>query len=404
MNPRERMLAIVVAAAVGLLVLIFVGVRVRGAFTTRSRTIADLREKVTQAKRKVEQGERAARRVADWTRRSLPRRPDVAGSQYQQWLFELIGQEQGVGLIDANVTSLGKRKHGKAYHLLTFKVDGQGKLDQLVELLYRFYQVDQLHRLRMLKAQPQEDSKLLELSITIEALVLPAAEDVAQWTPSSGQRTPAQSLAAYRQAILGRNLFAPPNTPPRLGSIRSVTTNPRRPVAFTAQATDADPLDHVRYELEGDAPDGAKIDAPSGRFTWTPDELGTFSVTVCAVDDGFPEARDRETVEIRVVEPEPVVVEPPKMEPKKLDFDDAEHAYLDAIVRVNGQWQLWLNVRTKGRQLKLFEGDAISVGSVEGVVSRIRTNSVEILAEQGRLLVGLGENLTQATLLPADDG
>src|SRR5207244_9398508 len=97
-----------------------------------------------------------------------------------------------------------------------------------------------------------------------------------------------------------------------------------------------DELDTVYYRiLEGASPD-AKIDNQTGKFTWTPKELGTFEFTVQAGDDGIP---------YRVSEPQKIVInvkEQPPPPPEAPKFDDAKFTALTAIVDVAGQGQVWL--------------------------------------------------------------
>lgn len=56
------------------------------------------------------------------------------------------------------------------------------------------------------------------------------------------------------------------------------------PVSFTLEAADEDG-DVLTYEITGEAPEGAAVEAESGKFTWTPQEAGSFEI-IFKVSDG----------------------------------------------------------------------------------------------------------------------
>jgi PKD domain/Secretion system C-terminal sorting domain len=69
------------------------------------------------------------------------------------------------------------------------------------------------------------------------------------------------------------------------------------PMTFTATASDPDvPAQALTFSLGGFfPPGGAAIDATSGAFTWTPDVIGSFPVTIVVKDDGSPVRADAVT-------------------------------------------------------------------------------------------------------------
>ena len=91
------------------------------------------------------------------------------------------------------------------------------------------------------------------------------------------------------------------NTPPVLAAIGPKIVYLGQTLAFTATATDADvPAQILGFLLDGPVPPGAGID-PFGSFFWTPDAIGTNSVTVRVVDSGTPQASDTETFTVEVL-------------------------------------------------------------------------------------------------------
>jgi len=75
---------------------------------------------------------------------------------------------------------------------------------------------------------------------------------------------------------------------PTVAAIAGQTVRVGTPVRFTATASE--PGRSVRYSLAPGAPAGATIDPATGAFAWTPDQSGTYTLTVRATDDASPPA------------------------------------------------------------------------------------------------------------------
>jgi hypothetical protein len=401
MSRREKILAV----AIGLLLVgmggLFYNSRIRAALQSRRGEIGRLKSQAAQLDRTVRLGETASKRIADLERRSLPAERALSRSLYQSWLLDLVGK---IGLEDPQVRATGGRAHGDIYYRLTFSVTGRGNLEQLVRLMHEFYSIDDLHQIRRLGVRPIPESRDLDLSFSIEALVLPGAERNDAVANVPAERLVHDGLEPYAEVILGRNLFAPPNQPPQLSRIGSQEVNLGRSLSLTASAKDPDKLDRVSFRLGDDAPAGATIGESSGSFGWSPEKLGEYAATIYATDDGTPNKSASETIRISVVEPPPPPPHTPQVAEKtKLRFDDAKHTYVTAITTdVRGRKQLWLTIRTSGQILKLYEGDAVSVGSVRGVIRRIDAKQIQVEADEKILVVSLGNNLLEADELPAE--
>jgi hypothetical protein len=60
---------------------------------------------------------------------------------------------------------------------------------------------------------------------------------------------------------------------------------------------------------------------------------------------------------------------------------------------------IWINVRTEGKVLKLREGDEVSVGTLQGKVTKIRVQQKDAeiaTTEGGTVVVVLGKSLVEA--------
>ena len=95
------------------------------------------------------------------------------------------------------------------------------------------------------------------------------------------------------------------NNPPLFEPIADVTIDERTLLSFVAVASDADPSDSLKYQLEAGAPAGAAIHEATGIFSWTPDEShgpGEYPITLRVVDDGSPALSTTETFTVTVRE------------------------------------------------------------------------------------------------------
>jgi hypothetical protein len=77
----------------------------------------------------------------------------------------------------------------------------------------------------------------------------------------------------------------------------------------------------------------------------------------------------------------------------KPKFDAAKHAYFTGTVQVDGRFQAWITVRTTGEVLRLFEGDAVKVGLLDGKVVSIEPRLIVVKCDDEELRVELGHNL-----------
>ncbi|MBC8870084.1 MAG: hypothetical protein H8E44_11740 [Planctomycetes bacterium] len=125
----------------------------------------------------------ASVQLATWEGQSLPGNMEVARSLYQAWLVELVND---VRLLDPSVNSSEPVGRKGLYHTLGYSVRGRGTLDQLTMFLFAFYQTDLLHQIRSLNITPLAQGSQLDLSVTIEALVL---DHVAARSKDSDQQT-----------------------------------------------------------------------------------------------------------------------------------------------------------------------------------------------------------------------
>jgi len=215
----------ILAAVFGAMVLYFGGEWVLKTLqnpidTARLKT-ERLKKEIKKRENELARARKAAKQLAVWETQSLPADVEVARSLYQAWLVELVDE---VKLDDPSVNSGEPVSRQGMYHTLPFSVRGRGTLEQLAGFLFVFYRTDLLHQVRSLNITPLANSDRLDLSMSIEALVLPGAGperrkgDTAEQAQETifaefrrrawrnSQRLASAALADY-DPIVQRNLF-----------------------------------------------------------------------------------------------------------------------------------------------------------------------------------------------------
>jgi hypothetical protein len=209
MQPRERILAIGLGASVGLILLYWGFGQYRTIFSSREAKIANLKREVSQRETQVIRINKAIAQRRELEKRSLPKDPLIANSLYQTWLFDLVNGK----LTEPTVTLSSLRGNPTAYEPLGYDVKGRGSLEQIIKVLYDFYNGNHLHQITSLDIKPQAKGNELELTMHVEAIILPGTDRVDTLTTEKAKILALDSYSDYQKAITERNLFAE-YTPP----------------------------------------------------------------------------------------------------------------------------------------------------------------------------------------------
>jgi hypothetical protein len=399
MTSRERLLALIVCGMVAIMGIFWVGSQVSRSFSRRDGQKKQLEMQLEQKRLVMSRSRYVTKQMQKYEDMSLPSNLESAQSQYQNWLSELstdfVGEE-------VKLTSRSTRPDGST--VITCNVNGRADLKQLSEWLYNFYSVDTLHRIRQMPVKPIADSRLLDITIIVDALVLPGADENKDFALQPKTDIASQPVEKVIDPIVQRNVFASANKPPKIEKIGRQEVLVGKSLSVKLKAKD-DPLDKVVYSLK-EVPDGAKIDSNSGAISWKPEVPGNFEFVVAATDDGIPSRASEETFLVSVKEPPPPPVVVKSDEPDdadvKLKFDDAKFTFPIASVDVSGKRQVWLRVRTTGRVLKLAEGETVQVGSIQATVGKIESRSFELVSEGHTQRMRLDEPI--ANFAPKEGG
>ncbi|WP_397571024.1 hypothetical protein [Schlesneria sp. T3-172] len=162
-----------------------------------------LEKKIKGKKKELAAAKEAAVKLATWEKASLPRDTEIARSLYRTWLLDLVEKSK---FQSAHVDSGPATSRKGFYDSLAFSVRGKGTLHQLVNFLFDFYQAGHLHKIQSLNLTPMGKGGGVDISLAIDALVLPGAENKNQLSQVASNKLAYPQLSDYA-IIAQRNLF-----------------------------------------------------------------------------------------------------------------------------------------------------------------------------------------------------
>jgi hypothetical protein len=392
MTQRERLLAIAVGGLLLAFVLSWGWGKYRSALNSRTLALSAQQNEQEQIKQQLINGEYANRFMGEYLVRSLPANPEKAKSTYKKWLLETVISNQ---VAKATVSANSSRSIGGLYQRFEFRVSGQSDGPNFIELLHDFYAKDYLHRIRDFSLVPMKEGGF-KLEMSIDAIGLLAASTDLPVREGTSWRVD-EDVAVYREKILNRNYFEPPNKPPQYNGeavVESVLGS-KSPTPLTFE----DPDGHsIQFEFVESPPDFVQLDQESGMLMVTSDEKQEFDIQVRATDAGYPSHSIEQTLTVRVVDPPPK----PKSPGPKPDFDDASQTLLTGLVQGGGEWTAWIHVRTRGKTLKLRVGDKFEIGSVKGTVTEVTARHVTLQIDGKEVELRQGGTLADAVQKPEE--
>ncbi|MFY7892302.1 MAG: hypothetical protein ACOVOJ_06415 [Pirellula sp.] len=388
LSQREKILA----AGVGLILLLFIGNYIWGTiskgFSDKADEITRLTQQRDDQKLQITAGSIAKSKLNRLVSQSLPSNEEKARAQYLEWLINLAEECE---LIDPLPKTEGDSVEKDLYQSFKFQLSGTGTIENATKLLHAFHAKDYLHRILRFDMQPLPNSKIPnQLKITLQSEVL-ALKNAKPDQPPPGNNAPRleKSYEEYYNSIVGRNIFAPTNTPPAFEKSKLVSATLGIKMDVGLGAKDADPGQVIKYEFEGEPIKGMQLDPETGNLSWTAMELGDYKVAVRATDSGIPAKSSVQLISIKVQEPPPAVKKPK-------DFDVASQAFVSALIADGKGPQAWIRSKTENKTLYLRQGEQLKLGDIEGKVISIGTNFIEFETEGKRWTVGQDEPLSDA--------
>jgi hypothetical protein len=388
MTNREKLLAGAVGVACSLFGGQFIWSSIQSGFDSKEQEVASLRTKLQNQELEITEGKVSSMRLMKALPRSISKKVEFAQTDYMDWLIETA---DSVGLQDPKPRPGATNTERDGFTTYKFSMDAEGTLREATQLLHAIETKPFLHRVTRFVLQPRNDPKdagKLQISMDCEVLSLPMSKE-RQPTPKSDPGILAKSIQDYESSIYSRNLFEPKNNPPQLRSNKALDAVVNIPVNYSIEATDPDPNQKLKFALDGDAPEGLKLDEATGKITWTGREIGKTSFNVIAMDSGLPSRSSKQTITIEVKDPPP----PP---PSPTQFDVASQAKLSGLLAGKNGTEAWVFSRTEGKTLKLREGDELKLGEIRGKVVKIGASYMEVETDGKRWTVGTEETIADA--------
>jgi len=248
--------------------------------------------------------------------------------------------------------------------------------------LTKFYSVDALHRINSMKIIPKnepgsKDKKVRTGELSVNFLIEIAALSTASDNPdfAKNERELARQEADYKAAILRRNIFGPANNVPTVSARASSSYTSMKDVRISVTGKDADDQDELTFELVESDVEGVELVASSGKrtakLTVPGQQAGKYKLKLKVTDSGFPPKEN--FADVTVTFKDRVVKAPPPRPKPKPDFIHAKETRITGITRLsNGQWQVWVKVRTTGEKYKLLVGDSFKLDKLEWTVESIQ--------------------------------
>ena len=365
MTPRERILGLAVGGLAVVTAISYGTNTFREAVDQRRERQRSLKSRSEQLFEQRLVGERAGATLGGLMTRSLPADIDAAESEYNRWLLDTATR---AGWGNVVVNRPGKRRimtsdnSRPLYTRLSFGVSASTDMESFLDFLHQFHSTGYLHRIATFSLTPKRQGSGFDVKMDIDTLSLADRPAELESDLDSIARVD-KPLDQYRDDILNRNLFEPPNQAPRFaGKSKFETTvesDINEPLVFK------DPENHpLKYELV-DAPEDVEVDLSesTGTLKFAAEREGEYDIRVRVTDGGYPARTTEETLVVKI-DPKPIV-EPEKPKPK---YDDAKQTFLTGLTGGGGEWEAWIRVRTRAQTLRLRSGDAFEIGTVVGKV------------------------------------
>ncbi len=170
------------------------------------------------------------------------------------------------------------------------------------------------------------------------------------------------------------------NQPPKFATVSERQAVLGKEFVLAIKATDEDPETKLTFSLGTGAPEGAKIDAATGEFKWTPPATlvpGPVKVTVQVADNGNPPNTVKQDITINVGD------------------DLAQFTKLTGIVEVDGKKEMRLSDLANNRSIVLHEGEVLRYADIEATIVRIDKKAILLKKDDVLWRLDLGETLNQ---------
>lgn len=198
----------ILLAVLGVLLVYFGGEwawqnAIQGPLDSRRAKIQRLERDLEKRQKELAKARQAVKELEQLEEQSLPSDPQVARSLYRAWLIQLVTR---VGFANRNVEAGEPVNRRGLFQSILFTIQARGNLEQLTRFLHDFYRAGHLHQIQSLSITPLSGPGQLDLSLVVEALVLPLEKEKDQLNQATSDRLAWERFEDYA-VIPRRNLF-----------------------------------------------------------------------------------------------------------------------------------------------------------------------------------------------------
>lgn len=388
-TKRERYLAIGVGVVVGLFGLQTVISSINSRWQAKQELVDSARADWAAMQRIETAGTIAERQLKQLSAKSLPSKQETAVAEYNAWLTKIA---LDAGVIDIKINPPERPlKESLAYKEYKFSLTGECRIDQWLDLMASYYDADYLHRLQSMKVTLTNVPRVIRISFDSHALALNGAKPNQPASGLSSGRL-SKTVEQYKQLILDRNQFSPPNRAPTIAGPRSFEIPRGTPWEQILKTEDAENHEVTLSLVDDKLPGGLSLAGKT--LKWTPTENGDFQFAVRSVDDGWPSATQEEKLTLKVIDPPAA----PETAPEPTKFDAATQAFISGLVSGRAGSEVWIHSRTEGKTHELSVGSSFEIGSIKGKVISInlKEDYIELESDGQRWTVGMDTSLADA--------
>jgi hypothetical protein len=381
LNRRERLLSLGVGSVVAIALLQVSYNYVSGMFAERQVRIEALRKEIGDKEKAVRAGTAASKKLAEWRKRSLPTDAVMARALYKNWLAGVV---ERTGLAKADITLGADLPKPGIYTKTPVNLRAQGDLEQVIRLLYGFYRANHLHQIRQLTLNP------VPRPVAPEGGGGGGMGGGGMGGGGPGRRWGGKMGGGGRPGG-GKRGGGGPGGPPSGESPASGASGEKLAGGGMGPGV-------------GGMGPGARGQGGPPKKVGKDDGLNydvTLTIEALSLPGGDRTDRlgDGESKRLAFFDDAEryikAITQRALFTPPKRDADPASDMFVTAVVKKEGKYQVWMNVRSSGATLKLSEDETFDVGDQKATIEKIEPQSIKIKFAENTRSVKLGKSLAE---------
>ncbi|MEO1979998.1 MAG: hypothetical protein ABGZ24_05730 [Fuerstiella sp.] len=196
----------------------------------------ELLEDISKQEKLLADGRVAGQKIERWQKKSLPSDTETARSLYRNWLLETV---RSAKLRNATVDSGSPANRRGLYRAMPFTVQARGSLHEITSALFSVEKSNQLQRIISLRLTPVGTTGQFDLSMGVEALIIPGTREMSL---NTGESRYLASTDRHDYDVIARdNIFGigiDTKDPMKLTILSAVTYRNGEPTAWITEQID----------------------------------------------------------------------------------------------------------------------------------------------------------------------